>query len=206
MVKFFKKETDFFEIFDCMGDNLVKTSEALIDFFNDFSEMSPKIKHIKDLEHDNDLLTHEIIRKLNQTFITPIDREDIHTLATRMDDILDMMWGAVERSFIFKLKAPTVEAVALAKTLSAMIGLLYRAVNHLKKKEYPYIQDLCIQIHGLENQNDTQFREALGKLFEEIQDPVMIIKWKDIYQNLENASDRCEDVANTLESIVLKYA
>ena len=205
-MKFFKKETDFFEIFDYMGSNLVKAAEALMEFFNDFSEMSIKIKHIKELEHDNDLLTHEIIRKLNQTFITPIDREDIHMLATRMDDILDLMWGAVERSYIFKLRATTVEAATLAKTLAAMIDLLYRAVNHLKKKEYAYIQDLCIQIHGLENQNDTQFREALGKLFDEIQDPVMIIKWKDIYQNLENASDRCEDVANTLESIVLKYA
>jgi len=122
-----------------------------------------------------------------------------------MDDILDMMWGAAERSQIFKLKASTSEPAALAKTLAATIDLIYRAVNHLKKKEYAYIQDLCIQIHGLENQNDRIFREALGKLFEEIQDPVMIIKWKDIYQNLENATDRCEDVANILESIVLKY-
>jgi predicted phosphate transport protein (TIGR00153 family) len=204
-MKFFKKETDFFEIFDSMGGNLVKASESLVDFFNDFSEMSKKIKHIKDLEHGNDLLTHEIIRRLNQTFITPIDREDIHTLASRMDDILDLMWGAAERSQIFNLKASTVEAAALSKTLAATIDLIHRAVNHLKKKEYTYIQDLCIQIHGLENQNDSKFREALGKLFEEIQDPVMIIKWKDIYQNLENATDRCEDVANTLESIVLKY-
>ena len=205
-MKFFKKETDFFEIFDCMGDNLVKAAEAMIDFFQEFSDMPAKIKHIKELEHDNDLLTHEIIRKLNQTFITPIDREDIHLLASRMDDILDMMWGAAERSQIFNLKASTSEAAALAKTLAATIDLIYRAVNHLKKKEYAYIQDLCIQIHGLENQNDSIFREALGKLFQEIQDPIMIIKWKDIYQNLENATDRCEDVANILESIVLKYA
>jgi len=205
-MKFFKKETDFFEIFECMGDNLVKAAEAMIDFFHEFSDMPAKIKHIKELEHDNDLLTHEIIRKLNQTFITPIDREDIHLLASRMDDILDMMWGAAERSQIFNLKASTSEAAALAKTLAATIDLIYRAVNHLRKKEYAYIQDLCIQIHGLENQNDSIFREALGKLFEEIQDPIMIIKWKDIYQNLENATDRCEDVANTLESIVLKYA
>jgi len=205
-MKFFKKETDFFEIFECMGDNLVKAAEAMIDFFHEFSDMPAKIKHIKELEHDNDLLTHEIIRKLNQTFITPIDREDIHLLASRMDDILDMIWGAAERSQIFNLKASTSEAAALAKTLAATIDLIYRAVNHLRKKEYAYIQDLCIQIHGLENQNDSIFREALGKLFEEIQDPIMIIKWKDIYQNLENATDRCEDVANILESIVLKYA
>ena len=205
-MKFFKKETDFFEIFECMGDNLVKAAEAMIDFFHEFSDMPAKIKHIKELEHDNYLLTHEIIRKLNQTFITPIDREDIHLLASRMDDILDMIWGAAERSQIFNLKASTSEAAALAKTLAATIDLIYRAVNHLRKKEYAYIQDLCIQIHGLENQNDSIFREALGKLFEEIQDPIMIIKWKDIYQNLENATDRCEDVANILESIVLKYA
>jgi len=205
-MKFFKKTTDFFEIFDSMGDNLVKAAEALVVFFHDFSDMPAKIRHIKDLEHDNDLLTHEIIRNLNQTFITPIDREDIHLLASRMDDILDMMWSAVERSQIFNLKSSTPEAVALAKTLTATTDLIDRAITRLKKKEYAYIQDLCIQIHGLENQNDRIFREALGKLFDEIQDPIMIIKWKDIYQNLENATDRCEDVANTLESIVLKYA
>jgi len=203
---FFKKESDFFEIFDLMGKNLIQAADVLVSFFNDFSEMPAKIKNIEDLEHANDLLTHDIIRRLNKTFITPFDREDIHMLASRMDDILDLMWSAVERSQIFNLKASTPEAAALAKTLAETTDLIYRALNHLKKKEYAYIHDLCIQIHGFENQNDRKFREALGKLFDEIKDPIMIIKWKDVYENLENASDRCEDVANTLESIVLKYA
>lgn len=205
-MKIFKKSADFFEIFDQMSRNLAQTAALMVSFFKDFSNMPEKANEIKGLERENDLLTHDIIRRLNQTFVTPIDREDVHMLASRMDDILDLMWSAVERSQIFKLKESTSEAVALSQTLVEIIDLICRALRHLKKKEYSYIYDLCIQIHGLENQNDRIFRETIGRLFDEIKDPILIIKWKDVYQNLENATDRCEDVANTLESIVLKYA
>jgi uncharacterized protein len=103
-MKFIKRDTDFFELFDGMGKNLLRASEKLVVFFEDFGGMESKIKEIHDIEHDNDLLTHEVIRKLNQTFLTPIDREDIHSLASRMDDILDLMWGAAQRAQLFKLK------------------------------------------------------------------------------------------------------
>jgi len=147
-----------------------------------------------------------VIRKLNQTFLTPIDREDIHSLASRMDDILDLMWGAAQRAQLFKLKESTKEAAALVKTLASMIELVYKTLNYLREKKYPFIQDLCVEIHGLENQGDEIFRATLGKMFDEVKDPILIIKWKEIYENLENATDCCEDVANILESIVLKYA
>jgi len=205
-MKIFKKSADFFEIFDQMGRNLSQTAALMVSFFKDFSNIPEKANEIKGLERENDLLTHDIIRRLNQTFVTPIDREDVHMLASRMDDILDLMWSAVERSQIFRLQESTSEAVALSQTLVEIIDLICRALHHLKKKEYSYIYDLCIQIHGLENQNDRIFRETIGRLFDEIKDPILIIKWKDVYQNLENATDKCEDVANTLESIVLKYA
>jgi predicted phosphate transport protein (TIGR00153 family) len=205
-MKFFKRDTDFFEIFDAMGKNLILASSKLVAFFEDFSGMESKIKEIRDIEHDNDLLTHEVIRKLNQTFLTPIDREDIHSLASRMDDILDLMWGAAQRAQLFKLKESTKEAAALAKTLANMIDLVYKTFNYLRQKKYSYIQDLCVEIHGLENQGDEIFRATLGRMFDEMKDPILIIKWKEIYENLENATDRCEDVANILESIVLKYA
>jgi hypothetical protein len=205
-MKFIKRDTDFFEIFDAMGKNLISASSKLVTFFEDFSDMESKTKQIKDIEHDNDMLTHEVIRKLNQTFLTPIDREDIHSLASRMDDILDLMWGAVQRAQLFKLKEPTKEAADLARTLAGMIDLVYKTLSHLRQKKYAYIQDLCVEIHGLENQADEIFRATLGKMFDEMKDPILIIKWKEIYENLENATDCCEDVANILESIVLKYA
>jgi uncharacterized protein len=205
-MRFIKRDTDFFEIFDSMGKNLIKASGKLVTFFEDFSDMESKTKEIKDIEHDNDMLTHEVIRKLNQTFLTPIDREDIHSLASRMDDILDLMWGAVQRAQLFKLKEPTKEAADLARTVAGMIDLVYKTLSHLRQKKYTYIQDLCVEIHGLENQADEIFRATLGKMFDEMKDPILIIKWKEIYENLENATDCCEDVANILESIVLKYA
>jgi len=205
-MKFIKRDTDFFEIFDGMGKNLLKASGKLVAFFEDFSAMESNIKVIRDIEHDNDMLTHEVIRKLNQTFLTPIDREDIHSLASRMDDILDLMWGAAQRAQLFKLKESTKEAADLAKTLASMIELVYKTFNYLREKKYPFIQDLCVEIHGLENQGDEIFRATLGKMFDEMKDPILIIKWKEIYENLENATDCCEDVANILESIVLKYA
>jgi len=205
-MKFIKRDTDFFELFDGMGKNLIHASVKLVAFFEDFSNMESNIKEIHDLEHDNDMLTHEVIRKLNQTFLTPFDREDIHSLASRMDDILDLMWGAAQRAQLFKLKESTKEAAALAKTLASMIELVYKTFNYLRQKKYSYIQDLCVEIHGLENQGDEIFRATLGRMFDEMKDPILIIKWKEIYENLENSTDRCEDVANILESIVLKYA
>jgi predicted phosphate transport protein (TIGR00153 family) len=204
-MRFVRKGEDFFELFENVGRNLLQASAALVDFFESFDDMPAKIKSISDLEHDNDLLTHEIIRKLNKTFLTPFDREDIHALASRMDDVLDLMWGAAQRAQLFKIKEPTEASAALAKNLAAAVEFVYKAVAYLKAKKYTYIQDICVEIHGLENQNDRIFRQTLGKMFDEITDPITIIKWKEVYEILENASDRCEDVANTLESIALKY-
>jgi predicted phosphate transport protein (TIGR00153 family) len=204
-MRFMRKGDDFFELFENVGRNLLQASTALVDFFESFDDMPAKIKSISDLEHDNDLLTHEIIRKLNKTFLTPIDREDIHALASRMDDVLDLMWGAAQRAHLFKIGAPTPESAGLAKNLAAAVELVYKAVAYLKAKKYNYIHDICVEIHGLQTHHDRIFRETLGKMFDEIKDPITIIKWKEVYEILENASDRCEDVANILESIVLKY-
>jgi len=202
---FYSKGKDFFEIFDQVGKNLVQASRELVAFFEDFGEMASRVKVISDLEHDNDLLTQEIIRKLNRTFLTPIDREDIYALASGMDDILDLMWGAAQRSQLFKIQESTNDAAALAKTLSTGTEVIQQALGLLRTKKYSVILELCTHIHMLENRNDKIFRETLGKMFETVKDPVLIIKWKEIYENLENATDACEDVANILETVVLKY-
>jgi predicted phosphate transport protein (TIGR00153 family) len=205
-MKFMNKGEEFFELFDGVGNNLLKASAALVEFFESFEDMATKVKVISDLEHDNDRLTHEIIRRLNKTFLTPFDREDIYALAARMDDVLDLIWGAAQRARLFKIEAPTAEAAAMARTLASAVELVYKTLNYLRAKKYPYILDLCVEIHKLENRNDRVFRETLGKMFDEMKDPILIIKWKEVYEILEGASDKCEDVANTVESIVLKYA
>jgi len=204
-MKLLKKDSDFFDIFDQIGKNIVATSERLVELFENFENLPDKVKAINDLEHENDLITHDLIRRLNKTFITPIDREDIMALGSRMDDVIDLMWVAAERVQIFKIQEPTTESLALARTLKSSAELVYKALTHLRRKKYSFIQDICIEIHGLENQNDRIFHEALGKMFDEIKDPITIIKWKEIYEDLETATDRCEDVANIFESIVLKY-
>jgi predicted phosphate transport protein (TIGR00153 family) len=203
---FLKKNRDFFEMFDRVGKNLLQASAHLVQFFQDTDNAAENLKTINDLEHENDLITHEIVRTLNQTFITPIDREDILALASGMDDILDLIWGAAERFYLFKIKNPTKEAAALAETIQDAVKLVYKTLTHLREKKYSYVLDVCIQIHETENRADKIFRETLGRLFEEEKDPIKVIKWKEVYENLENASDICEDVANILESIVLKNA
>ena len=202
---FFSKKQDFFEIFDRVGKNLICASRELVAFFESSTGRGAGIKALSDLEHANDLLTHEIIRKLNKTFITPIDREDMYALASGMDDILDLMWGAAQRFHLFKIGETTEEAAALAGTLASATDLITKALGFLKEKKYSFILDLCIEIHGLENRNDGIFRETLGKMFDSVRDPILIIKWKEVYENLESATDACEDVANILEAIVLKY-
>jgi hypothetical protein len=171
-----------------------------------FDDIEARAKEIYEIEQDGDMLTHDIMRKLNKTFITPIDREDIHALASSMDDILDLIWGGVDRMVVFKITAPTPEAIEIAKDLRQTTEVLEKTIRELKNKNYSHVQEHCIEINRLENRIDRIFRDALGRLFEDMKDPLLIIKWKEVYEHLENASDRCEDVANVLEGIVLKNA
>ncbi len=123
-----------------------------------------------------------------------------------MDDVLDLIWGAVDRLMVFKIRETTKEAISMSKDLLVTTEVMQKAITNLKEKNYTHVQDYCIEINRLENMIDRDFRDALGKLFDEVKDPILIIKWKEIYEHLEDASDRCEDVANVLEAIVLKYA
>lgn len=204
--KMFPKETDFFSMFAQAGENLKDGAALLVELMENLSKSEYLAKQIYEVEQQGDMLTHEIMRKLNKTFLTPIDREDIHSLVGRIDDVLDLIWTCADRSFLFKLKGIDPAAVELAKTLSATTEVIEKAINSLKNKKYSYIQEFCIEINRLENRADKTFREALAKLFDEEKDPIQILKWKNIYEHLEDATDACEDVANILESIVLKHA
>lgn len=204
--RFFPKETDFFGMFEDAAKNLNKGALLLVEMMENFPDADVKAKQIYEAEQEGDMITHEVMRKLNKTFLTPIDREDIHALISRIDDILDLIWAAVDRAILFKLKSSTPESVELSKILLSTTEIITKAISCLKGKKYSYIQEYCIEINRLENRADRIFRAALAKLFDEIKDPILVIKWKEVYEHLEEALDNCEDVADILESIVLKHA
>jgi hypothetical protein len=204
--KFFPKETDFFGMFEKAALNLNKGATLLVEMMKDPSTSETKAKEIYEAEQEGDILTHEVMRRLNKTFLTPVDREDIHALVCKMDDILDLIWASADRAVLFKLDASMPAAIELSKNLLSTTEIITKAITCLKDKKYSYIQEYCIEINRLENRADRIFREALAKLFEEIKDPILVIKWKEVYEHLEDATDTCEDVANILEGIVLKHA
>ena len=205
-MKLFPKEIDFFEIFDKTSLNITKAASHLVDLMEHFDNIEARAKEIHEIEQDSDMLTHDIMKKLNKTFITPIDRDDLYALASRMDDVIDLIWAVADRIAVFKVKEPMPEAIVMSKDILTTAEVMHKAVKKLKEKNYAHVQEYCIEINRLENRVDRGFRDALGRLFDEVKDPILIIKWKEIYEHLEDASDRCEDVANVLEAIVLKYA
>lgn len=205
-MKLFPKEIDFFEIFDRAAQNVTKAATLLVALMENFDNIEARVKEIYEVEQDGDMLIHDIVKKLNKTFITPIDREDLYSLASRLDDVLDLIWASVDRLSVFKLKESTKEAISMSKDLLMTAEVLAKAIKKLKEKNYSHVQEYCIEINRLENRMDRNFRDALGTLFNEIKDPILIIKWKEIYEHLEDASDKCEDVANILEAVVLKHA
>jgi hypothetical protein len=185
---------------------VIKGASLLVAVLQDMDNLEMITKEIRESEKEGDMMTHDIIKKLNKTFITPIDREDLHALATKIDDVIDMIWACVDRFTLFKLSVPTKEAIDMAKEILTTTEMMSKAVIALRDKKYSFVQEYCIEINRLENRIDRLYREALVRLFDEVKDPIMIIKWKEVYEYLENASDACEDVANILEAIVLKYA
>lgn len=205
-MRLFTKKQPFFELFDKVAANITNAARILVAIMEHFTNLDNWAQEVHVLEEEGDLLTHDIIKRLNKTLTAPIDREDIHALASRLDDIIDFIWGTAQRLAIFKLKESSKDAIIMSKDLLATVELVHKAVTKLKEKDYSRMQEYCIEINKLENKLDRDFRDALGHLFSEIKDPVLVIKWKDIYEHLEDASDKCEDVADILESIAMKNA
>ena len=202
----FPRTIDFFAQFDRALANLLKAANLLVDMLNNFDTFEQQAKVIYEYEQEGDLLTHDIMRDLNKTFLTPIDREDIHSLASRIDDVLDLIWAAVDRMVVYRIEKPTPEVISIAEDLQMTADVLIKAFRDLRTKHYSHVQEHCIEVNRLENRIDRKYRDALGKLVNNETDPVTIIKWKDIYTIFEDASDGAEDIANILESIVLKNA
>ena len=198
------REEAFFDLFKNAAHNMIEGSRLLKDMMDDFRNPIEKAKRIKDVEHIGDGITHEIARKLNLTFITPIDREDIHDLASALDDILDVVEAIADRFVLYKVAAPSEPALRLANVLyqaSVEVG----ATVDLLGKSHPAVTECSVRVNSLENEADRISRDAISLLFEKETDPIAVIKWKEIYENFEAGTDRCEDVANILERIALKH-
>jgi len=204
MFRLIPRETAFFDMFRNAAHNMIEASRLLKDMMEEYKEPVEQARRIKDLEHVGDGITHDIIRKLNQTFITPIDREDIYGLASVLDDVLDLVEAVSDRFVVYKVPAPTEAAIKLANILYQSSVAVGKGIDRLGK-HHADVQEWCIQVNTLENEADRISRDAISALFEKEKDPIVVIKWKEIYENLEEGTDRCEDVANILERIALKH-
>jgi predicted phosphate transport protein (TIGR00153 family) len=180
---------------------------ALLDLLDDYTNIPEKVKNIKDLEHEADEITHQTIDKLNRTFITPIDREDIHELITKMDDIIDFIEAVSQRLWLYRLQKPTPEIKELVLVLQKAIKMVKQTIKNLRNMKNPQIiLNSCIEVNTIENEGDQVLRNAMTSLFDNVPDPINVIKLKEIYEIIEMAIDRCEDVANIIEGVVLKNA
>lgn len=210
MAKFFlnPRSVEFYELFEQDTSNLVVAAEKLVDLFENYEDVEAKAEQLKDLEHKGDVITHEIIQRLHRTFVTPIDREDIVLLVQSLDDVMDFIEAAGRTAHLYRIAQPTERARELAAIVARVAYKLNEVMPRLRHRDqFPWILKQCVEINSLENEADDVYHAALAELFEVCHpDPCEVIKWREIYDHLENATDRGEDVANVLEGIVLKYA
>lgn len=199
------KEEKFFILFQEMTKLLIEGAQLLKELTENYDKIEDFQKKIKDIEHEGDKKTHEIIQKLNKTFITPIDREDIYDLAAALDDILDLIDASAQRMSLYKIDSITSECRSFAFIILKSCQALDRAVRKMDKK-HEEVNESFVEINELENEADRVLRESLGKLFSEEKDPIRLIKWKEIYETLEKVTDKCEDAANIIETVVVKHA
>ena len=200
------RETKFFDMFTEIATNVVEGAQALNDLLQnyDYEQMPAALEKIKEIEHRGDDMTHRLLVKLNQTFITPFDREDIHLLASSLDDVLDFVYSASDRLLNYKITQPSPSARVLAGIILKQTEELKKAVALLNKNGQ--LLEHCVEVNRLENEADQVSREAIGRLFDGGYDPITLIKLKELLEILEEASDKAEDVANVLETVVLKNA
>lgn len=198
------RDTKFYDMFTEMAENLISGAQLVSDLLGDYRDVENRVRQLKEIEKHGDDMTHAVITKLNQTFITPFDREDIHHLASTMDDVLDLLNAAGERLVMYKIAVPPPAAHDLAQVVVRQSQEISSAVTKLDKQDN--VLDRCVEINRLENEADDIARRAIGRLFETETDPINLIKFKELYEVLETATDKAEDVANVLETVVLKSA
>jgi len=196
------REESFFDLFEEMALKVQQGADALLDLLENYSDLDRKAGRVLDIEHEGDELTHEVMRRLNTSFITPFDREDIHRLASNLDDVLDHIEATAEYLQLHKIEQPLPQMVQLAQTLATASAITASAMPGLRKMKN--LESYWIEINRLENEGDRAYRRTIAELFSGDYKAMDVLKWKDIIEEIETAVDRLEDVANTIEGIVLK--
>jgi len=203
-MRFFPKNIEFFDLFIEQSEFLSKSIKLLRDLEDD-NDIKKRARNIKEIEHEADLVVQKIIINLNKTFITPIDREDIALLACRIDDVLDELEKAINRIYIYKINPNETEVFQYFNLIAKIMAEIIKAIKELKNnKNKEDVLKHCEIVNLLENQADDLNRHTLTKLMNEEKDAIKLIKLKEIYETLENVTDRSEDVANVLETIIIK--
>jgi predicted phosphate transport protein (TIGR00153 family) len=196
------RDREFFDLFEEAGGNILRAAGLLEQMLEDFPERSDLAREILLCEQEGDRITHDIIQRLNQTFVTPIDREDIHAIASALDDVVDYTEEVADYLGLYKIEAPMSQAQDLAKVLHGAARQIAEAMPRLRG--FKDINQFTVEINRLENDGDRITREAIASLFDTGIDPMVVIRWKDIFERLEEAIDATERVANILEGIVIK--
>ncbi|MGH7534264.1 MAG: DUF47 domain-containing protein [Gemmatimonadales bacterium] len=200
------RDEKFFDLFTSVAGFTTEAAAMQLDLLQaDGSRRGPIVEQIKRLEHQADQVTHEVVSRLDRVFITPLDREDIHMLASRLDDVIDLSDGTARRLHIFRAGASPEGATLIAGVIIRAAGQLQTAVAGLEKNAGRTVLDACVQVKRLEEEGDSLYHEWMGRLFDGQPDPLTVIKWKEIYDNLEKTLDYIEDAANVLESISIKH-
>lgn len=206
-MKLIPQKTLFFDLFDQHAENLVAIASELRDMLHAFDRLEERQARIKELEHACDEITHQLASETHATFVTPLDKEDIVAIYSGLDDVADYTDAAAVRLVMYKIPESSPESRELSQLLVQATEVLRDAVRRLRSsRERAQIIAACRELHRIENESDTVYRRALGNLFNAPgADPIMVLKWKEIYERLEMAVDKVEDVSNVLESIQLKY-
>ena len=201
------REENFFALFERHAALTVEGAKEFVKLVSGGQNVRALAARIKELEHETDVITHTCVERLHTTFVTPLDRDDIHRLITRMDDVMDYVESASERLALYELREMKSKARELADILVRATEAVATAVAGLSNLKRPQaVLAACIEVNRLENEADEVLRNAVATLFREGTDPLLVMKWKEIYEALENATDRCEDVANIIEGVVLEHA
>ena len=201
------KEFNFFDLFDKQADCAVIAAMSFKDLVSKGAVDEVSLQKMRDVEHQGDDVTHDILDRLNKTFITPFDREDIHALAKELDDVVDMIYTIANRMRVYKVEGVDRNLVQFSVVIEDSVRAVSRAVKGLRTvKNAALIADACVEINRLENVGDTMRDTMLAELFENGKDPLAIMKWKEIYQDAETVLDICEDVAHVVQSIMVKQA
>jgi len=204
-MRFIPREEKFFDLFEELAGRIEAGGKLFLEMVESGAYTEAQPARLKEIEHEADVITHRTYEKMHTCFITPIDREDIYALSSRLDDVLDLIDAVAGRLLLYKIAAPTEACVSMAKIIVQAAEETDRAVHCLRTLS-PLYHKHCIEVNRLENEADRLLRDELAALFDGQTDAIEVIKWKELYETLESVTDRCEDVVNVIEGIVLKMA